>query len=254
MTALGLLLALVLAQRTARMVGVAPAHVWNLCVLALFSALIGARVLLVLINWRDVIRHPLWMLGLATIHHPLLLAAGALIGGVAATVYACAKHLPILSTADALASPIALAAAFEQAGALLAGSGYGSDAQVPWAVVYTNPLAARWSGAPIGAPVHPVQAYAAIAFLALSILLLTMLPARRQTGDVTGIALMGAGVAVYVTEFWRDWEGRGELLKSGMFDGPQIAAIVMVLAGAVLLRERKAAGILTAQPAEVAHD
>ncbi len=81
-----------------------------------------------------------------------------------------------------------------------------------WAVTYTNPLAARWSGTPLGIPLHPVQAYAALAFFALSILLLVWLPMRRRQGDVAGLLLLGTGVAVFITEFWRDPVGRGVLL------------------------------------------
>jgi phosphatidylglycerol:prolipoprotein diacylglycerol transferase len=103
-------------------------------------------------------------------------------------------------------------------------------------VTYTNPLAARWSGTPLGVPLHPVQAYAGLAFLTLSILLVVWLPARRQQGDVAGLFLMGAGVVVFMTELWRDSVGRGQLL-GGAVDGPQVAAIVMVLAGAFLLKE-----------------
>jgi phosphatidylglycerol---prolipoprotein diacylglyceryl transferase len=146
--------------------------------------------------------------------------------------------MPIWATADALAAPLALGLAFEQLGALLAGSGYGTEAGVRWAVTYTNPLAARWSGAPLGVPLHPVQAYAALAFLTLSIFLLVWLPARRRQGDVAGMMLMGMGVAIYITELWRDPEGRGELL-GGALDGPQAAAVVLVLAGAGVLLERK---------------
>ena len=62
MAAVGVLLALVLAQRAARVVGLLPAHVWNLCVIGLFAALVGSRLLLVLMNWHDLLRHPLWLL------------------------------------------------------------------------------------------------------------------------------------------------------------------------------------------------
>lgn len=240
LAALGVLLALMLAQRTARVAGVAPAEVWNLCIVALFAALIASRVLLIVINWRDVMQHPLWMLGLATIHHPLLVAAGVVLGSAAAFIYARRRRLALLSAADALAAPIALGLACEQFGALLAGSGYGTDAHVRWAVTYADPLAARWSGAPLGIPLHPVQAYAAIAFLKLSLLLLVLLPTRRQHGDVAGVALIGAAVTIYVTEIWRDWEGRGAMLN-GALNGPQLAAVLMLIAGAVLLRERKRA-------------
>jgi phosphatidylglycerol:prolipoprotein diacylglycerol transferase len=253
MAALGVLVALMLAQRTARIAGVLPAQVWNLCIAALLASLIGSRILLLAINWHDVRRHPLWMVGLATIHHPLLLAVGVALGAVAAFVYARRRRLPLLGTADALAAPAAAGVACEQIGALLAGSGYGTDTHVRWAVTYTNPLAARWSGAPLGVPVHPVQAYAAIAFLTLSLLLLVLLPARRQSGDVAGVALMGAGVIIFITELWRDWEGRGSILH-GALDGPQAAAVVMVVAGALLLRKRPNARVATQDIAEVSHD
>jgi phosphatidylglycerol:prolipoprotein diacylglycerol transferase len=267
--AVGVLLALFLAQRTARMVGVDTGKVWNLCVLALFAALVGSRLLLVMLNLADLRAHPMWMLGLAMIHHPLLSAFGALSAVVVATVYGRWQRLPSWSTADALAAPLALGLAFEQLGALLAGSGYGIEATgiaSHWAVTYTHVLAARWSGAPLGVPVHPVQAYAALAFFALSILLLALCQGTtsvvpqmqqkesgalareklhpwlfqfpRQQGDLLGLMLMGVGISVFATEFWRDPEGRGALF-SGAMNGPQCAAVVSVVAGGLVLLERK---------------
>jgi phosphatidylglycerol:prolipoprotein diacylglycerol transferase len=238
MAALGVLLALFLAQRTARIAGVNAAEVWNLCVVALFAALVGQRLLLLLLNWNDVRRHPSWMIGLAMIHHPLLSAAGALAAVVAGAVYARWKRLAPWTTADALAAPLVLGLAFEQVGALLAGSGYGTETAVRWAVTYSNPLAARWSGTPLGIPLHPVQAYAAVGFLTLSILLMVWLPARRQQGDVAGSGLLGIGAVVFITELWRDPEGRGALL-GGVLNGPQLAAVILVLAGGLMLVERR---------------
>ncbi len=240
--ALGVLLALVLTQRTARIVHVDPAKVWNLCILSLFAALAAARLLLVAANWSALRSHPAWLLGLAMVHHPLLAGVGALAGAGCAACYARWSKLPFRATADALAPPLALGLAFEQLGALAAGSGYGTEAGpgVPWAVTYTHPLAAIWSGAPLGVPLHPVQVYAAMAFLALASLLWVWLPLERRQGDVAGLWLMGAGVAIYITELWRDPEGRGSVLQ-GAIDGPQIAAVVLVFAGALVLRERKRA-------------
>jgi phosphatidylglycerol:prolipoprotein diacylglycerol transferase len=238
MAAVGVLLVLFLVLRTARIAGLDGGQVWNLCILSLFAALVTQRLLLVAVNLGDLRRHPQWMLALAMIHHPLLTAAGAMAGVGTALWYAHRKRLTLGATADALAAPMALGLAFEQIGALLAGSGFGSETAARWAVTYTDPLAARWSGTPLGIPLHPVQAYAALAFLALSILLLLWLPYRRQTGDVAGIWLLGTGVAVYITELWRDSEGHGAIL-GGALDGPKIAAILMVLAGGFVLWERK---------------
>jgi phosphatidylglycerol:prolipoprotein diacylglycerol transferase len=238
LAAAGVLAALFLAQYTARTAGVSSAHVWNICVIALFSALVGSRLVLLAVNWRELLRHPLWMFGLATIHNPWIAGAGILIGALTGWVYTYRQHLPIRLTLDALAAPLTIGLAFEQAGALLAGAGYGTPVSAGWAVTYTSPLAQRWSGTPLGIPLHPVQAYAAIAFATLAVLLLISMPRRRQPGDIAGLALMGIGVTVYTTELWRDPEGRGQVLE-GALDGPQVAAVVLVLMGAWLLRERK---------------
>ena len=246
--ALGALAALLLAQRTARIVGVNPAQVWSLSILSLFAAALVQRITLVILNWSDLGRHPRWLLALSLIHHPLLASVGTLAALTVAFVYARRRHMPLAATADALAAPLTLGLAFEQFGELLAGSGYGTDAGVRWAVTYTDPLAARWSGTPLGIPLHPVQTYAALAFLTLSVFLLVWLPARRRAGDVAGLCLVGMGVVIYITELWRDPEGRGSFI-SGALDGPQLAAILFVLVGAVILLERKQAK----RSIEVAH-
>lgn len=253
MAALGVLVALAAALRTARIAGVHAGHLWNLCVVALCAALAADRLLLVAVNWTVLRVHPAWMLGLAMIHHPLLAGVGALAGLGCAAWYVRLRHMPPASTADAIAPPLALGLAFEQLGALLAGSGYGVDAgpHLPWAVTYSSAQAALWSGIPLGVPLHPVQAYAAVAFLFLALLLFVWLPRRRQPGDVAGLWLFGAGIAIYFTELWRDPEGRGAMLR-GALNGPQIAAVLMVLAGAVVMRERKGSGLPPLRPEEVA--
>jgi len=258
-TALGVLLALGLALRTAGMAGrgthLDAGKVWNLCILSLFAALAAARLLLVIVNWSALRLHPAWLLGLAMVHHPLLAGTGALAGAGCALWYARHSKLPLGATADALAPPLALGLCFEQLGALASGSGYGMEAGpgVHWAVTYTNPLAALWSGAPLGVPLHPVQAYAALAFLTLALLLLVWLPAERRKGDVAGLGLMGAGAAVYFTELWRDPEGRGSLLH-GALDGPQIAAVLLVIAGALVLRERVSPSAMDRSASRPFHD
>lgn len=242
LAAVGVLLALFAAQRTSRQAGVDPAQVWNLCVVALFAAIAGQRLLLVAANWSDLRAHPVWMLTLAMVHHPLLAAVGVLAGVAAAAAYALWRKLPLRATADALAAPLALGLCFEQLGALLAGSGFGiqASAGLPWAVTYNRLLAARWSGTPLGIPLHPVQAYAALGYFTLAVFLFLWMPVRKRKGDVAGICLMGLGAVIYLTELWRDPEGRG-LVFHDVVDAPQIAAVLLVIAGGLLLRERNTA-------------
>jgi phosphatidylglycerol---prolipoprotein diacylglyceryl transferase len=251
MAAFGALVALFTAQRTARMAGVDAAKLWNLCILSLCAALVAERLLLVAANWSAIRLHPQWALGLAMVHHPLVAGIGVLAAAGSAALYIRLRNMPALAAADALAAPIALGLACEQVGALLAGSGYGTETTIPWAVTYQSPAAALWSGTPLGVPLHPVQAYAALAYLTLATLLLVWLPGRRREGDIAGVCLMGMGAAIYLTELWRDPEGRGELLN-GAVDGPQIAAVAMVIVGAWILLERKQSELASQQVSDSA--
>jgi phosphatidylglycerol:prolipoprotein diacylglycerol transferase len=241
--ALGVVLALLLAQHTARIARLNPSHIWNLCVVALFAAMVGSRLFLLLLNWRVLLRHPSWIFMLAMIHHPLVGMAGAVAGAVCAWIYARWQGLGILAVADAVAAPLAMGMAFEQIGELMSGSGYGLEASpgLPWAVTYTDPLTARWSGTPLGVPLHPVQVYAALGLVTVAALILVLMPRLKQRGDAAGLWMLGTGVTVFVTELWRDRVGRGSIF-GGVFDGPQVGAIVLVLLAALLLRERKRAG------------
>lgn len=248
LAAIGVLLGLLLVQRAARRVGLPVPHIWNLSVLALFVSLAGSRVLLVILNWTVLRAHPSWLLGLAMIHHPLLAAIGAALALTVATLYARRFGLRLDATADALAPALSLGLAFEQIGALMAGASFGTESHLPWAVTYNDALAARWSAAPIGVALHPVQAYCALAFLAIAALLWRGLPLRRQQGDVAGAWLILTALTIFFTEFWRDRDGRGKLLHGGL-DWPQLAAIVFLLCGAVILRARKGAALPGAEAA-----
>ena len=248
--ALGVLLALGLAQITARRAGLdpvaGPRHAWNMLILAVFAALVTSRLLLVAMNFSDLRLHPRWLLAIAMVHHPLLAAVGIAGGIVAIFWYARWATLPLRAVADCLAAPIALAAAAEQLGTLLEGSGYGRGiaSAGSWAVTYSNQLAARWSGVPLGVPLYPVQAYAAIGALLLAVLVYGSLFMRRRSGDATGIALIGAGALLFTTEIYRDWEGRGALFGNSV-DIPQLIGLGLVLLGGLMLldwRNKSTAG------------
>jgi hypothetical protein len=62
---------------------------------------------------------------------------------------------------------------------------------------------------------------------------------------------MATGVTLFITEFWRDPIGRGAMF-GGFLRGPQAAAIVLVLVGALFLIERNSQRIdqatLTPEP------
>ena len=166
--ALGVLLALALAQKTCRAAHIEQRHAWNLIVLAVFASLAVSRLVLIVMNLADLRKHPSWLLAVAMVHHPLLAAFGIL-GALAAVIaYAAWARLPLRAVGDCLAAPVALGMASEQLAALLAGSDFGRETTGAWAVTYTSPIAARWSGVPLGIPLYPVQAWAALGALLLA--------------------------------------------------------------------------------------
>jgi len=235
--AVGVLLALALAQFTAKHTGLDPRHAWNMLVLAVFASIAASRLTLIVLNLSDLRRHPAWLLSVAMVHHPLLACIGILASLLAVFLYARWVKLPLRTIADCLAAPIALGSAFEQLGALLAGSDFGCDSQSTssfFAITYTSPLAARWSGTPLGVPLYPVQAYAAMGYLLLATLLIAAFRVSRRSGDIAGVWLMGTGALLFLTEIFRDWEGRG-VLPGGSIDAPQLVGLGLVLAGGCAL-------------------
>jgi phosphatidylglycerol---prolipoprotein diacylglyceryl transferase len=232
--AVGVLLALGLAQVTAKRSGLDSRHSWNMLVLAVFASLAVSRLVLIVMNLADLRRHPSWLLAVAMVHHPLLAGAGVLGGTAAVLAYVRWAGLPLRAVADCLAAPVCVGIAAEQFGALLAGSDYGRETAVGWAVRYSSPLAARWSGTPLGVPLHPVQAYAAVGALMLTAITFGWLFFRRRSGDIAGVWLVGLGVLVFVTELYRDWEGRGVVL-GGLVDIPQLVGLGLVVVGGIVL-------------------
>ena len=115
---------LFLADGTARRLGLDAGKLWNLCVVALFAAIVTTRLLLVAINCAELRQHPAWLLGLSLIHHPLFAYWGALVAAFTAVLYGRWLRLPLGPTADALTAPLALALAFKQLGALVSGAGF----------------------------------------------------------------------------------------------------------------------------------
>jgi phosphatidylglycerol---prolipoprotein diacylglyceryl transferase len=238
LAAVGVLLALLLAQFTARRVGLdpvhAPRHAWNMLVLAVFASLAASRLLLIVMNLSDLRRHPAWLLAVAMVHHPLLSGVGILAAALAVAGYVFWAKLPAGAVADCLAAPVALGMAAEQVGALMAGSDFGRDSSASWAVTYSSSLAARWSGTPLGVPLEPVQAYAAFGALVLAGICFWWLSFERRSGDAAGVGLLGAGVLLFVTEIFRDWEGRGVVL-GGFVDTPQLVGLGLVVLGGIVL-------------------
>jgi phosphatidylglycerol---prolipoprotein diacylglyceryl transferase len=247
LVAVAVLVALSCASWSARRLQLDSNAVWNLGVLAIFTSLVASRLFLVLFNFHDLRKFPLWLLGLAMIPNSLIATLGIAVGAITAFFYARKTRLPLLPLADCLAPAIALGYSIELVGCFAAGSAYGSPTNVAWAVTYHSRLAAIWSGTPLGIPLHPVQLYEATAVFLLGSALLWRLPRREQAGEVGGFFLFVTGLTHFLCELFRGDSGRFRPF-GGFMTIAQIFAVLMVLAGGLLLRKRDTVVLGTITP------
>jgi phosphatidylglycerol---prolipoprotein diacylglyceryl transferase len=216
LAAVGLMAALTLSLRTAAVVGLDPDKLWNAGLVALLSAFVLSRLLLIVANPRSFIAYPVLLLTL-----PSLNGLGILLTLLATTIYLRLRHLPLLDTLDAWSPCATLAWAFLALGHLAEGTDAGLPTTLPWGMAIP----------PSTIRLHPVALYAAIAAAVLTIVLLRQLPRRHHPGNTLALALVASGTAQFLLTFIRQ-----PFPDSGLLDPIQWIALGMIaLAGIVLL-------------------
>jgi phosphatidylglycerol---prolipoprotein diacylglyceryl transferase len=229
--ALGLMLALLLAVRTSRLLALNADRVWNLAFVAIFSFILGGRIVLFATHWHDYAAYPALLL-VVSIHSPALLICSIVIACAACAIYLRLHPLPILRTLDALTPPLVLGYGFACIGAFASGADYGTPTTLPWAVHFHSRYALLWNGTPQDVPLHPVQLYQAAFEFALCGLLLFLLKKDHRNGEITGAWLFLGGISHFVFEFFRGNR------STELFDTTQLAALLMIVIGAILWMER----------------
>ena len=248
LVAIGVLAGLLTASHFARVQGIDPENAWNLGVLAILAAIVGAKLLLVVDDWSWYAQHPGDLFSLATLRAGGIFYGG-LIAAIAASVwYIRRHHMPPLRTCDAFAPGIALGHAIGRLGCFAAGCCYGKPTNLPWGVTFTNPMAQTISGTPLGIKLHPTQLYESAIELANFLILASLLKTRKSDGQVIGAYLFLYGFARYFLEFLRDDPERGSLF-GGAMTGTQLISIFMVIAGGLLwVRRRKLTSAVNQPP------
>jgi phosphatidylglycerol---prolipoprotein diacylglyceryl transferase len=246
----GLLLAIAfiaglwVASREAKRQGLDAGRVTDMAIWVLIAGLIGAKVLLVLVDFHYYQRSPreLW-----SIFQSGGVFYGGLIGGALVAWWYARRHgLRAWSTADALAPGVVLGQAIGRLGCFAAGCCWGKPTSLPWAVTFTDVYASRAVGTPMDTPLHPSQLYESAAAFLIFAFLLWLLPRKRFHGQVT-LAYVALYSAVrFGLEFLRGDPERGSWF-SGALSTSQVVAIVLLLGTAVLLpRLRRTQALATA--------
>ncbi len=223
---LGLKLAMVRANHR----GLDANRVLDLGIYIIISALVGAKLLLLVTDFSTFRADPRELF-------TLLRSGGVLYGGLilavaVALLYIRRVGLPLWTTCDVFAPGIALGHAIGRFGCLFAGCCYGRETSVPWAITFTDPFAAANVGTPLNRPLHPTQLYEAGAeLLILGVLLWTERKGRPFAGRTFWLYMLLYSISRFIIEFYRGDE-RGTVF---MFSTSQFISLLLAPLAVVML-------------------
>jgi phosphatidylglycerol:prolipoprotein diacylglycerol transferase len=240
------LLGLQLAVRRSRRYGLDGDRVLDLGIYIIIAALIGAKFLLLIVDFDYFRRQPaeLW-----TLARSGGVFYGGLILAFLVAIWFIRRHrLPVWETTDAFAPGIALGHVVGRIGCLLAGCCFGRPSTLPWAVTFTDPFAASNVGTPLHVALHPTQLYEAGAeLLILIVLLTTERRGRPFPGRTLWMYVACYAVSRFVIEFFRG-DPRG--MMWGLSTSQLISIVLLPLSLVMLVvLGRRARAVEAASPA-----
>ncbi|HLG15917.1 MAG TPA: prolipoprotein diacylglyceryl transferase [Blastocatellia bacterium] len=229
--AIAFISALWLIARLASRDGLNKQRVFDLGLYILASALIGAKVLMVIVEWKEYGGD--WS---RVFSFDLLRSGGVYYGGfliaVAVSVFLMRRwRLPWRKTADAFAPGIALGHTIGRLGCFSAGCCWGKPT-TSWIGVKFTAKANELTSVPIHIELVPTQLIEAGANLLIFIALLLLRKRRAFDGQIILAYLMLYSIARFTIEFWRG-DPRGELL--GLSTSQVISILLFPLALALTI-------------------
>ena len=221
MIALGLLVGVFLARKQAAREGINPDKIIDITFYLLLSALIGSRLLFVLMNFDEYSDDPIRIL---KIWEGGLVFYGGLVPAVAVGLWYTKRiGLPLWQVTDIFAPCVAIGHAFGRIGCFFAGCCYGTASSLPWAVTFKDPRGL----APLGIPLHPTQLYSSVSLFLIFAFLVFLRRRKQFHGQIFWSYVLIYSIARFFLEFWRG-DPRGSVLE-GLFSITQ--AIGIPLAG-----------------------
>lgn len=205
----------------------------DISVSVLLGGILGSKLLMIIVD--TIHGAPLSSIfSLATLRAGGAIHGGVILGLITFFWRVRALKLPMRPAMDALTPGLALGQAIGRLGCFFAGCCYGSDCHAPWAVVFTNPDAAAFSGTPLDMPLHPVQLYNSFANLAVMAALLLIGRKRRFEGQVAACYFLLEGLGRTITEFWRGDLDRGVWLGIPWLSTGRLTGLLFIATGVVL--------------------
>src|SRR4051794_7087795 len=243
------LLGLQFALVRARARGLDANRVMDLGIWIIVSALVGAKLMLV------VVEHDKFGWSINELLN-LFRSAGVFYGGLIAAVsvalwYLWRHRMPMWTVTDVFAPGIALGHVVGRLGCLFAGCCFGRETTVPWAITFHSEFARDNVGTPLGVPLHPTQLYEAGAeLLILAVLLLTEKKGRPFPGRTFWAYMLLYGISRFIIEIYRgDPRGTVEWLSMTLSTSQFVSLLIVPLSLVMLMILGRRTGPAPAEPA-----
>ncbi len=227
--ALGFLTAMRVSKLIARPHDISADTIADIFFVILVSALVGARLLYVLINFKAYQNN---LIGIFQIWNGgLVFFGGFLAAVIACVIYFKKKNLDIWKTADMISPGIAIGHAVGRVGCLFAGCCYGKTCDLSIAIKFTN----AESLAPLNVYLHPTQIYSMISNLVLFFILLWLQRHKKFHGMVFLIYIMLYSLFRSIIEFFRG-DFRGDFIFDFISMSQGIGFMVSLIAFILLIK------------------
>lgn len=199
----------------------------------MIGAIIGAKVLFLLISIDDIIRMKLSLV--AVIKGGFVFYGGVIGGFLGLLIYVRMYKLPIMPYLDIFATVLPLGHAVGRVGCFFGGCCYGIPYDGPGCVVYE----ATAGMTPLGVPLLPIQLIESGTLVVLFGLLMLVLYKKDSRGLPLWIYCISYSVIRFVLEYFR---GDGIRGKFFWFSTSQWISILIVIVSAVAIFLRKKMG------------
>ncbi len=232
--AIGFLTGLMVTVRIAKSEGINAQQVMDMGFVIILAAIIGSRLMYVLIHASHYIRNPLdifkiWQGG-------LVFSGGIICEILAMGWYVKRHHLSLWKVADLWMPAAAIGQGIGRIGCFMAGCCYGKPTDLKWGVMFTNPN----SLAPLNEFLHPTQIYASLSSFMVFLVVLWVRANKKFDGQVFLWFLIIHSTARLAIERFRG-DDRGLLFGSAM-SLTQLVAILILMASVVVLMILKSRG------------
>ena len=206
--------------------------VLDLALYILASAILGAKLLLVIVEWKRYAANPKDLI-------EVVRSGGVFYGGLicatAVAIWYMKRHgLPAWRIADMGAPSIALGEAIGRWGCFAAGCCYGKESHGPFAVTFSDPFAHEAVGTPLGVPLHPTQIYLSLNAFLIFLILQWAYRRKSYDGEVFWLYVLLYAITRGILETWRGDLVRGFLIPGVLSTSQAIGLVTAAIAGGML--------------------